>query len=53
MAPLVSVLETKQLTDNEVISFTPVNCFLSLEELAGKVQEQVDIAWNGGNTGFF
>ena len=50
MTPPVSLLETKQLNDSEVISFTPVNCLLSLEELATKVQEQVDIAWNGLNS---
>jgi len=50
MTPPVSMLETKQFNDTEVISFTPVNCLLSLEELAGKVQEQVDIAWNSLNS---
>ena len=50
MTPPVSVLETKELNTTDVITFTPVNCLLSLDELGAKVKEQVDIAWNGMNS---
>ena len=49
MTPPISALETEQVQETEAISFKPVNCLLSLEELSDKVQEQVAIAWNGPN----
>lgn len=49
MTPAAIAAETDSAQATETISFTPVSCLLSLEELSTKVEEQVLITWNGLN----
>lgn len=49
MTPPAIAVETDSAQVTEAISFAPVPCLLSLEELSTKVEEQVLITWNGLN----
>lgn len=45
----ITATEAQTAPTIEALSFEPVNCLLTPEELSQKIEEQIFITWNGIN----